>query len=811
MTPLESYWRQKHGETDVPVATTSPSPAAPAAPTPAASMSDMEMYWRKKHGEESSTPLEKQAEEAKAKGAPLGNVNVSYLGEYGRPKAQGHLSPAQQYQHLLSIGASPNEAHLLTSAAASESELNPFAHHDQDTGYGLYGHRLERLDAMRKFAGTDTPSWQQQNAFALQELRSRPEYNLVQNAKNARDLAIAQMHFERPAGYSPENPTAGHNFAGRLTTLNQFAGLRGEDRIQRGELTPEWGFGHSLATGATLGFAPRIQAAIETRMRHPFTMGPEAYAEQRARLAELEQQRALYNQENPLMGYGAEGLGSVATTAIPLARAGQVLGQVAERAAPIIAPAIAPYVPQAMRFLGGEAGQAIPQVAERMPGLAGMATRGGSTAAQGAIQGVAQTGIEAGSRALGGSLGEEKTPLLEQFGTSALMGGTLGPALAKLVTPRAGGALAPTWEPEVRQVGQQALEQFNIPVHPGQFAKGEAGEFFRQTAPQSLLDQQNKRFSEEAAKIIGADKLTPKAVEKRFDDIGNSMTLVAAGVKPLNATPKAAADLHALYQSTFSLRDPTVEKVVQGIIYDIGNDLTSRNLDGKVFQSYTQKGGTIDRQLSSTSNAIRKYYGSELRTLMFDLLAANDPKAAKDWAKLRSVYRDLITIDPHTTTSGIVDPRAVAKAVDKKGSTSLLKELAPIGEFLQGTEATGAAKPLKQQAEGLNFSNLWRTVRQNWRPLSLGAAAGGTSYIPGLADVMSAGGPIFQTGVPAVLAGAATTSFLKDIASKQMLKNPRIKKQVFRETLGKDMRRASQNVLRGAVSLNPLYNLESGE
>jgi len=804
MTPLESYWRKKHGESDVPGEIQSaPAPSAPAQ------MSDMEMYWRKKHGE-GSTELERQAEEAKAKGAPLGNANVSYLGEYNRPKAQGHLSPAQQYQHLISLGATPNEAHLLTSAAASESELNPFAHHDQNTGYGLYGHRLDRLDAMRKFAGAEFPSWQQQNAFALQELRARPEYNLVQNAKNARDLAIAQMHFERPAGYTEENPTAGHNFAGRLTTLNQFAGLRGEDRIARGELAPEWGLGHALASGAALGFGPNIQAAIETRLRHPFTMGPQAYAEQKARLAELQQQRALYNQENPLLGYGAEGLGSVATTAIPLARAGQVLGQVAERVAPVLAPSIAPYVPQALRFLGGEAGQAIPQVAERMPGIAGTATRGASTAAQGAIQGVAQTGIEAGSRALGGSLGEGETPLTEQFGTSAFLGGTLGPAMAKIVTPRAGGALAPTWEPEARQVGQTALEQFNIPVVPGQFAKGEAADFFRQTAPQSLLDQQNKRFSEEVAKIIGADKLTPKAIEKRFDDIGNSMSQVAAGVTPLRATRKAATDLHSLYQSTFSLRDPTIEKVVQGVIYDIGNDLTSGKLDGKVFQNYTQKGGAIDRQLSSTSNAIRRYYGSELRTLMYDLLAANDPKAAKEWTKLRSVYRDLITIDPHTTTSGIVDPRKVAAAVDKKGSTSQLKDLAPVGEFLQGTEATGAAKPLKQGGENVSLGELWKAIKQNWRPLSL-ASAGGATFIPGIADIAAAGGPIFQTGVPAALAGAATTSFFKDFASKKMLASPRIKKQIFRETLGKETRRGARNVLRGAVSLNPLYNSESGE
>ena len=804
MSALDDYWAEHH-EGNAPKA---PSAKAPAAPAPAP-VSDLDAYWAEKHeGQAPSTAIERQAQQAKAKGEPLGNVNISYLGEYGRPKAAGHLSPAQQYQHLLSLGASPNEAHLLTAAAASESELNPLAHHDQNTGYGLYGHRLDRLDAMRKFAGEEFPSWQKQNAFALQELRSRPEYSLVQGAKNARDLAIAQMHFERPKGYSEQNPTAGHNFAGRLTTLNQFAGLRGEDRIPRGELTPEWGVGHSLATGATLGFAPQIQAAYEAGY-NPFVGGKYAMNQERyqQRLAELQEQRRLYNLENPLAGYGAEGLGSVATTAIPIARAGQVLGQAAERVAPMVAPAVAPFVPQALRFLGGEAGQAIPQVAGQMPGIAGTATRLASAGAQGALQGVTQTGLEAGSRALGGSLGDTETPLSEQFGTSALLGGTLGPALSKLVSPKAGGALAPEWEAGPRQVGQRALEEFNIPVHPGQFAKGEAQEFFRETAPQSLLNEQNKRFSEEVAKIIGAKDLTPVEVEKAAKDVGDQMSIVAGGVRPLRQTPAAARQLYDIYTDSLTLRDDNIRKIVQGIIHDVGNDLATGQLNGKVFQKYTQKGGIIDRQLSAASNSIKKYYGGELRNMMFDLLAANDPTAAAKWSKLRSVYRDIINVDPHTTTSGIVDPRAIANAVGKKGSTSRLKDLAPVGEFLQGTEPSGAASAISRRGGDFSPAEIWRTIKQNWRPLTFGGSAASV-FAPGISDIAAAGGPLFQYALPTALAGAATTFAARDFATKQALKSPAVRKQVFAETFGKEKRRAARNVIRGAVSLNPLAGEE---
>lgn len=81
---------------------------------------------------------------------------------------------------------------------------------------------------MRSFAGTSTPSWQQQASFALKELRSRPESKMVAAAKSPQDLAIAQMHFEQPQGYTRANPMAGHNFNGRLGTISKFSSFAGQ-------------------------------------------------------------------------------------------------------------------------------------------------------------------------------------------------------------------------------------------------------------------------------------------------------------------------------------------------------------------------------------------------------------------------------------------------------------------------------------------------------------------------------------------------------------------------------------------------------
>lgn len=159
-------------------------------------------------------------------GNGLGRINIVYGGALDQ-SAPGMPSPKGMFDYLTSIGASKNEALMLTGAAASESGLNPTAWHDNNTGYGLFGHRLGRLDAMRQDAGSFAPNWQQQAAFALKELRSRPEGAAVNAAKDVTELTRAQMAFEQPQGYTAASPEGGHNYSGRLGTLNRFASLSG--------------------------------------------------------------------------------------------------------------------------------------------------------------------------------------------------------------------------------------------------------------------------------------------------------------------------------------------------------------------------------------------------------------------------------------------------------------------------------------------------------------------------------------------------------------------------------------------------------
>lgn len=165
-----------------------------------------------------------------SKGIGEGRLNMVYEGSLDSA-APGRPAPKDVYSRFIAEGATPKEALLLTGAAASESSFNASATHDGGIGLGMFGHNKERLAAMRRFAGTDQPSWQQQAAFALKELRSRPEGARVNAAQTAEDLADIQMAFEAPRGYTSSTPQAGHNYTGRLNTIRRFTALSGSEVI----------------------------------------------------------------------------------------------------------------------------------------------------------------------------------------------------------------------------------------------------------------------------------------------------------------------------------------------------------------------------------------------------------------------------------------------------------------------------------------------------------------------------------------------------------------------------------------------------
>lgn len=160
-----------------------------------------------------------------SQGRGLGLINTYYRGDLNHSSNPNAPSPNQMFTYLKSIGASNNEAIMLTSAAASESGLNPRVTHDGGIGFGLFGHNGARLSAMRS-QGLDK-DWMGQAKFALQEARQRGDSKRADAAKSAEELVAAQLYFERPTGFKEGDVTGSHNYTGRLNTIRRFSSLTG--------------------------------------------------------------------------------------------------------------------------------------------------------------------------------------------------------------------------------------------------------------------------------------------------------------------------------------------------------------------------------------------------------------------------------------------------------------------------------------------------------------------------------------------------------------------------------------------------------
>lgn len=171
------------------------------------------------------------------------------------------------YDTLIAKGAHPNEAAMLAGNAGVESNYNPTTVHDQGTGLGLWGHRLERLAAMKRFAGTDAPSVEQQAEFALQELRSRPEHAKVLAAQSPQELADAGMFYERPKGFTEANPRGGMGYDRRLAAISQFAGGQPVQVADASGRVPVGGM--ALPTATPESPAARILKSFPPGLRTP--------------------------------------------------------------------------------------------------------------------------------------------------------------------------------------------------------------------------------------------------------------------------------------------------------------------------------------------------------------------------------------------------------------------------------------------------------------------------------------------------------------------------------------------------------------
>lgn len=147
---------------------------------------------------------------------------------------RGFNSPPQAastaVDFFTSKGWTPAQAQGIVGNLIHESGLNPNARHDDNTGLGIAGHRLERLDAMKAFAaerGKPVTDFQTQLEFIDQELRTTEGKAgaAVRAAATPEQAAAAFIHFERPLGYDPNDPTKAHGYSNRIGQATRLASI----------------------------------------------------------------------------------------------------------------------------------------------------------------------------------------------------------------------------------------------------------------------------------------------------------------------------------------------------------------------------------------------------------------------------------------------------------------------------------------------------------------------------------------------------------------------------------------------------------
>lgn len=137
---------------------------------------------------------------------------------------------AYAMQWLLKKGYAPHQAAAMVGHGVQESGLRTDAVGDAGTAKGIFQWRGPRLAGLQSFAaasGMDPNNIDTQLGFMDHELNTteRKAGDALRASTDVRGATRAGMMFERPAGYTPDNPEAGHGWANRFGEASRLAGV----------------------------------------------------------------------------------------------------------------------------------------------------------------------------------------------------------------------------------------------------------------------------------------------------------------------------------------------------------------------------------------------------------------------------------------------------------------------------------------------------------------------------------------------------------------------------------------------------------
>ncbi|MCF1478137.1 hypothetical protein FS782_13760 [Agrobacterium vitis] len=176
-------------------------------------------------------------------GDAIAPVEGPRQGRLVNPKAANEEAAKARDYLVAQHGFSPAQAAAFVGHGMQESAFNTQASGDNGSAFGIMQWRGDRQTALRQFAaksGRNVIDLPTQLDFAVSELKSTEKSagDKFFASGNVQDAVSALMSYERPAGWTPGNPTAGHGYDNRLGYALSFAPADGGQPSAVGSQAP---------------------------------------------------------------------------------------------------------------------------------------------------------------------------------------------------------------------------------------------------------------------------------------------------------------------------------------------------------------------------------------------------------------------------------------------------------------------------------------------------------------------------------------------------------------------------------------------
>ncbi len=154
-------------------------------------------------------------------GKPALNDNARYAYRYLMEK-----HGLQPHQAASAVGTFMQESTMNTGAR------NPGDGRDGSDSIGIGQWNGERAKALHRYAGDQVGNLDRQLDFAIHEMKNGPEsyaWKQLQSAQDIPSAAAAMISYERPQGWTRDNPTGGHGWDNRLAWAHEIGGTNPAD------------------------------------------------------------------------------------------------------------------------------------------------------------------------------------------------------------------------------------------------------------------------------------------------------------------------------------------------------------------------------------------------------------------------------------------------------------------------------------------------------------------------------------------------------------------------------------------------------